>query len=308
MASGSLAKNSMVKQSGVGRAAQKAAASGQEPEVEKASVHPTAAQLPPPIPKDDLTQTADYYRYGKKSTDAVEQNFGELEIPRRRFEPFSEGGQGEASIRIRGKDAKEGTDAEFRDYIPAYTKFFLNSVNETHQERSQIIETFGDFYVFLFNERPPMYSFNGVLMNARNANWVQDFMYYYDNFLRGTKCAEIGAKAILTYGGRQVEGFILQTSNQTRAATEGGVQFNFNMVVTRRRYLGFSEDFGFATRGPDGNLIKDEDFRKILESVAGAEGKGTSDPETSKSINFGEDTLKGAPAKGLVSGVGTGIA
>jgi len=230
--------------------------------------------------------SADYYRYGKFS--ATEKGY---EIQPKAFEPFDE--TVPSSIRIWGKGkAGSGGKAIFSDIIPAYTKFFLESVQESHSERSQIIETFGDFYVFMFGERPSVYNFSGQLLNSKKSNWVTDFMFMYDRYLRGTRCVEQNATAIVTYGGRQVEGLILSASTMTNAAVEGSVAFNFSLVVFKRSFYNFSADMGYSTADFK-NLTVDTKFRSLLEKIAGTEGEGSSDPQTSKAIAAAKKTAKG---------------
>lgn len=145
-----------------------------------------------------------------------------------------------------------------------------------------------------------MYTFSGKLINSKNANWVQDFMFTYDTYLRGTRCTELNAKAILTYGGRQIDGLILSMQTGTQASLEGSVEFSMQVVVFQRKYLGFSDDFGFATS--DGKKLKaDEQFLKMLAQVTGGPaGKGTSVSGVSTAIGQVKAGLNGSPAAGLI--------
>jgi hypothetical protein len=141
-----------------------------------------------------------------------------------------------------------------------------------------------------------MYNFSGTLINTKNASWVTDFMYMYDQYLRGTKCVENNAVTIITYGGRQVEGLILSTANQTDAATEAGVPFQFSVVVFERKFYNFSEDMGYSLDSK-GKFFKDKKFVETLNKVAGKEGKDTSKPKISAAINVARTVMKGKDAK-----------
>lgn len=231
---------------------------------------------------------ADWYRNGKPETDTES---GKLPLS---IEPF-EHQEKAASIRVFGLQKQEqgGNAKKDVELIPAYTKFLLEGVNEQHTERSQIVETFGDFYVFFFGERPPMYSFTGTLINTKNYNWVADFKFYYDAYLRGSKCVESSARLILTYGGRQIEGFMMGMQTMTDASMEAGVKVSFNVVVTRKTFLSFSEDFGNVTQ--NGKQFTDKTFKGLIDKIAGANGGGLSDPATSdahaKTANVMADNL-----------------
>jgi hypothetical protein len=259
--------------------------------VEKKDVYTTVStgDLPTKPNLDYTNRVADFYRSG------VESLTGDLEKYPRALEPYEQ--ENVASIRVFGKPKGKTTSA---DLIPAYTKFILDSVQESHTERSQIVETFGDFYVFMFGQRPPVYNFSGTLINAKNASWVTDFMYMYELYLRGSRCVDNNAVAIITYGGRQIEGLILNTSNQTMAATEAGVPFQFSIVVFERRYYNFSPDMGYSL-DTKGVMSEDKNFIEALEKTAGKTGKGTSSPDNSAAHGETSATIGGKPSTGIIN-------
>jgi hypothetical protein len=239
-------------------------------------VEPSGGFVAPPLITHSAgEQYADFYRNGSP------------DLQPRSMDPFYLEDT-PASIRIRG--VPDGSSVE-TDLIPAYTKFLLQNVNEAHVERSQVVETFGQFYAFFFGERPSTYTYSGTLINSKNANWVADWQFFYENYLRGTRAAEQKAVVLLTYGGRQVEGFIMNTSSTTNAMTEEGVQFQFQLLVTRRRVVGLSDDFGLFTQS--GRLITDENLVGVLNTIAGVEGKGSSENSVSNAINEGKEVMAG---------------
>jgi len=118
--------------------------------------------------------------------------------------------------------------------VPEFSKFFLESVQESHQEKYQIVETFNDFYTFFYGERPPVYTFSGTLLNLKNYNWMNEFLYYYSNFWRGTKAAELGARVFLTYNYQQIQGYVLNISTNVNALTDKAAPFSIQVLVTKR--------------------------------------------------------------------------
>lgn len=226
---------------------------------------------------------ADYYRRGgpivEKEIDGIRERFQEIR-PRTLEEPSTEE---PASIRLIGKPGNN-PKAKDVDLIPAFTKFFLESVQEGHSERHQIVETFGDFYVFFFGERPPIYTYSGTLINSNNINWVEDMLFYYDNFLRGTKCVEANAKMVLTYGHRQVEGFLLGINLSTQAASDKGVQVSFNVLIVDRKVMKLSMDFGLIEA--NGKFAEDASIIQMLE-------KGYSDGVVSGAVNSVKSVASG---------------
>lgn len=265
-----------------------------ERETEKTNIYKTdvvGTLTAPPI--ETTAVASDYYRNGKLKAGTTST----YEIPPRELVP-NDFINKPASIRIWGKPPKEST---FQDLMPSYSKFILESVQESHTERSQIVETFGDFYVFLFGERPPVYQFSGQLINSCYTNWVNDFMFMYETRLRGTQCVANNATALVTYGGRQIEGLILSTSSQTNAAIEGAVNFQFSVVVFERRFFSFSEDMGYSSLGDSIRLV-DENMRKVLDEIAGPEGKDMSRPQVSKANEVAKETMAGGPSSGITPG------
>jgi hypothetical protein len=261
--------------------------------VAKKELFPTVAtgSIPTAPITEPFEQVADYYRFGRFAV-----GLNDFDVQPRTFDDPAED-QKPCSIRVFGKTKK---DKSVTDFLPAYTKFFLESVQESHVERSQVVETFGNFYVFMFGERPPIYSFSGKLVNSKNANWLSDFMFMYQTYLRGTRCTQLNARLILTYGGRQIEGLMLNVNTATQAAVEGSVEFNFQIIVFERKFLGFSGDFGFAT-SDNQNLKQDDQFLKMLNQVTGGStGAGSSNPGVSTAQKAVRQSMFGEPSVGLV--------
>ena len=235
---------------------------------------------------------ADWYRFGRP--DPTGENLF-IRPPRSINPSFDEE---TAAIRVFGTDpnTKKGSV----ELVPPFTKFILEGTNEGHAERSQIVETFGAFYVFMFGERPPMYTFSGKLINTKDINWRQDFQFYYDNYLRGTKCTERNAHIALTYGGRQIEGLMLNFQTTTDAALEAGVSVSFQVVVFERMAtLNLSEDFRTFTTGS--GETTDSTFNAMLDQIAGAQGVGLSQPTASLAYNETKKTIDGGePCSGLL--------
>ena len=120
-----------------------------------------------------------------------------------------------------------------------YTNFLLQQVNEERMEKTQIIETFGEPFIFLFGERPRMMTFSGTLINTFDFNWTAEWWYNYDNYLRGTKCVENDARVFLTFDEVVVSGYIVSASSSNTATDPHTVPFSFQMFVTS--YSNFSQ-------------------------------------------------------------------
>lgn len=118
-----------------------------------------------------------------------------------------------------------------------YSNFLINQVQDTRAEKSQILETFGDSFVFFFGERPRVLAVSGVLLNTRDFNWRTEFWYNYENVLRGTKLVEQNARVYLFWDDILVEGYILNATAQDNAELPYHIPFSFNLFVTNHIYL-----------------------------------------------------------------------
>jgi hypothetical protein len=207
----------------------------------------------------------DYYRNGRQIVTTETINGEQVDV--RRYAPMpeqmaalSDNYAGTlASIRLidpsQVKSNGPGTgDPRAGQIIPEYSKFFLESVNESHNEKYQLVETFNDFYVYFYGERPPVYTFSGHLLNLLNYNWKNEFMYFYQNFWRGSKAVELGARVFLTYDYQQVQGYILAINTNVNSLTDKAAQFSIQVLVTKRLFF---NGRGSANGEPLDSIVRD---------------------------------------------------
>jgi len=95
-----------------------------------------------------------------------------------------------------------------------YSNFILQSVVDRRVDRHQILETFGDSYLFMFGEAPRMLECNAILINSHDFNWKAEFMANYEQYLAGTKSLEKGCRTYLFYDDNIVEGYVLNATTQ----------------------------------------------------------------------------------------------
>lgn len=112
------------------------------------------------------------------------------------------------------------------------SNFLIQQVVEERAEKQQVVETFGESFIFFFGERPRVIMVQGVLLNTFDFNWEAEWWFNYDNFLRGTKCVENDARVFLTYDDTLVSGYIISTSSSKNAPEKNQVGFNFQLFVT----------------------------------------------------------------------------
>jgi hypothetical protein len=113
-----------------------------------------------------------------------------------------------------------------------YSNFLLQQVSEERAEKQQILETFGEPYVFFFGERARIMSFSGILANSWDFNWEAEWWENYNNELRGTRCVENDARIFLQFDNTLIGGYIMSASAQKNAQERNWVNFSFQMLIT----------------------------------------------------------------------------
>jgi hypothetical protein len=158
-----------------------------------------------------------------------------------------------------------------------YTNFILQSVTEQRMEKHQIVETFGDSYVFFFGESPRFLDCQAVLINSHDFNWRAEWWYNYEHYLRGTKLVEYGARCYLFWDDNVVEGYMLMANANEIADSPYTVSLQFRFFVTKYQNINLSNVEQFPTRSsiqlPAGvELTQADAFDKLQAYYRGDSG------------------------------------
>lgn len=132
-------------------------------------------------------------------------------------------------------DTTDPTDKMTVDGMRAtkiYSNFMIQAINQERMEKQQIVETFGEPYIFLFGERPHMITVQGILMNTADFNWQAEWWHNYEEYLRGTKCVETDSRVFLSFDTTMIGGYIVSTNSSNTAVDRHFVTFQFTMFVT----------------------------------------------------------------------------
>jgi hypothetical protein len=114
-------------------------------------------------------------------------------------------GRGLVPVSLKDSSAPDGKSQ-------ANHNFILTSVQDARQEKAQIIETFGDHYVFLYGQKPIVLQCSGFLMNTADFNWKNEFLHNYETYLRGTKAAENRTRVFLGWDDVLAQGWMMNVS------------------------------------------------------------------------------------------------
>jgi hypothetical protein len=184
-----------------------------------------------------------------------------------------------------------------------YSNFILQQVQEQRMERHQIIETFGDTYVFLFGAAPHMLMCSAVLINSHDFNWKDEFMENYQRYMRGTKALEYGARTYLFYDQNVVEGYMLNASVSIDAQNPLMAQLEFQFFVTNAQSIAMLGDPWFPTRDsvqmPEGVTLVETWNGEITELVLDQTMEGSSYWLRSGSGSSSAPSYPGVPAGAL---------
>jgi hypothetical protein len=151
-------------------------------------------------------------------------------------------------------------------------KFYLQGITKPKMERFQIVETFGESKLFFFGERTKVYSINGIVIEAQNADmafydsynyappkmnvdllanddwanfkkeynkfrWSTALQTLYDNELRGTQLAKNGNIAALYVDKTMIQGYPVQLQTSRDANNPAIVQFQMTWVIYKEQFL-----------------------------------------------------------------------
>lgn len=150
-----------------------------------------------------------------------------------------------ASIRVVtacGKDVELFDSSSYQGVSRrGYSNFLLQMVQDARMEKHQIIETFGEAYVFFFGESPRFLDCQALLINTHDFNWRAEWWANYDASFRGTRLAELGARLYLFYDDIIVEGYLISCQAQESADQPNSVKISFRMFVTNYSNVAFIE-------------------------------------------------------------------
>lgn len=155
-------------------------------------------------------------------------------------------GKNESITLLDGGSARKDADGKdlLKDNNPArratdvYSNFLIQQVNEERAEKQQILETFGEPYIFLFGERARILNIQGVLLNTFDFNWEAEWWENYENYLRGTRCVETDSRVFLTFDDTLVSGYILACTSSKSSQDRNHVPLAFQLFVTSYTDIG----------------------------------------------------------------------
>lgn len=221
------------------------------------------------------------------TTEAFEDNFVRLGS---RYDPGDRAGLSSVRRPLRGLEVKEDTYAIIKviradgTELPLVDQssptgedtrtasFILQQVQEARMEKHQIVETFGESYIFFFGESPRFVDVTAILINSNDFNWEAEWWHNWETKLRGTKTVEQGARTYLFYDDNIVEGYMLMAQAVKTSDQPYLIQLTFRMFVTNMRNVSLVGDPQFPIHAsvnlpPNVSLTDSDAFGKLLQSI-----------------------------------------
>lgn len=112
-----------------------------------------------------------------------------------------------------------------------YSNFIVRSIQEQRVEKQQIVETFGEDYIYFFGERPRFLNVSGMLLNTKDFNWKSEFWENYERYLRGTRLVEQNARLYFYFDDVVIEGYIVSAGTTQESDNPYMMPFQFQMFV-----------------------------------------------------------------------------
>lgn len=183
-----------------------------------------------------------------------------------------------ASIKVIRAD---GSEVSFKDSSSAtgesraYSNFILQSVQEARMEKHQIIETFGEPYIYFFGEAPRFLDVQAVLINSNDFNWEAEWWHNWEYTLRGTRSVEQGARTYLFYDDNVIEGYMLMAQAVKTSTEPFMVQLTWRMFVSSYRNVSFVGDPNFPVHAsvnlpPDVSLTDADAYGELTQAYRSA--------------------------------------
>lgn len=139
-----------------------------------------------------------------------------------------------------------------KGYTTSYSNFLISTVQESRQEKQQIVESFGDTYIFFFGESPRIVNISGILLNTKDFNWRAEWWHNYERYFRGTRLVEYGARLYLIYDDMIIEGYMISSNAVDDVNNPYMIQLQFQLFVTGYTNISLIGDPNYPT--PEGAI------------------------------------------------------
>ena len=186
---------------------------------------------------------------------------------------------------LAGDDVKKGGHG--------YIDFLLQSATHELIEKVQISETLSDGYVaFFFGHAPPIFQYQGVLMNTYQDDWTMRMFRIFRDLGRGTQLARRNLTMRIRYDSMIVSGAMTSFRWALTAGQETYCPFSFSFLVKSIQGI-------YGNVAPPTQFANEEAF-----TPEGVQLEGTGVGDTEASMTYLESPLatpEGSTSETLIS-------
>jgi hypothetical protein len=126
-------------------------------------------------------------------------------------------------------------DSVGADKVAPIRNFLLTGLSWTISERVQVMEMYEGLDVTFLGERPVTVSFTMDLYNTANLNWRDQWMYMWDNYIRGSQCVRNGWRSVVMVDNLVIEGLFLSYQFQQSAGNDMHVPISVSMLTGQEK-------------------------------------------------------------------------
>ena len=131
-----------------------------------------------------------------------------------------------------------------------YLDFLIQSVQMQLQEKVQVSETLSDNYVaYTFGQSPPIWAFQGVLINTVQDDQASNMFRLYSQILRATQMARRQKSMSMSFDSYVVNGVMMNLTMSLTSQNEIMVPFSFQLLVKRVFITNFTRGWVPTTAG-----------------------------------------------------------
>lgn len=131
-----------------------------------------------------------------------------------------------------------------------YSNFIVQSVQRVSQEKFQIQETWGEEWLLTYGKKPVVLQVSGILVSAKNFPWEAEFWFNYENVLRSTRLAELGARIFMEVDRMYYSGYMVGAQATKQFEVQNQVPFSFHLFATNIGYFDSAMEDGSTLNIP----------------------------------------------------------
>lgn len=176
------------------------------------------------------------------------------------------------------------------NYYGVFNNFSLVNVQEAHGEIVKLHQNFSNGWnAFFFGEKPAIYNFSGIFLDTKEYPYYQEFMVAYSKYLRGRRAIENNMQLLMIYGGKIIDGYMLNISTTSTGDLEQSKSFTFAVLVRKSSWVRMNlvPVYSEQTR----RLVQQEEFNSMSnftrlngEFLAGAIDQALEDRNAAEGI------------------------